>query len=292
MKSIMNQAKQTVNLTGKLLDVTFGDGKLSDGRPYQRATVTIRVTQMVSGREETSEIPASFFATEFTSTGKPNPAWKSLQDLKQMKTAQNVGIEAASTVRVSGINLQENVFTTRNGQLIDGWQLRSSFINETKNPQTATFAIEIFIIGMDDEIVNDEPTGRLKIRGGIVQYNGRLDVIDFVVERPDSIEFIRNNWKVNDTLNVRGYIRVTASEVEVKSSGWGDDIPDTTTRTIRELVIGTGDDEGHDEDFAYDPTEIRKAFIARKAEIEQKQLSARPTQTKAQTPSKTDFDWE
>ena len=46
-------------------------------------------------------------------------------------------------------------------------------------------------------------------------------------------------------------------------------MPDTTTRMIRELIITKGDDEGKEEDFAYDPAEIKKGFNARKAEIEQ-----------------------
>ena len=78
MKSINIQAINKINLAGKLMDVTFGDGKLADGRPYQRATVTVRVTQTYGGREETSDVQVGMFATEYTSTGKPNPAWKSL----------------------------------------------------------------------------------------------------------------------------------------------------------------------------------------------------------------------
>ena len=35
-KSIQIQAGNKLNLAGKLMDVAFGDGKLSDGRPYQQ----------------------------------------------------------------------------------------------------------------------------------------------------------------------------------------------------------------------------------------------------------------
>lgn len=298
-KSIMVQASQKLNLVGKLLDVNFGSGTLSDGRKYERATATIQVTQSVTGREETSEIPASFFATEFTSTGKNNPAWKSLQDLKMMKTVQNVGIDNASTVRITGAQLQENNFVSRNGQLINGWQLRCSFINETNLKEAATFNVEIFIMSIDDEIdSNGEETGRLKIKGGIVQYNGRLDVLDFVVENPDAIDFIRRNWENNDTLMARGYLRVTSVEEKRPSGGgWGEEIPDTTTKYVRELIISTGDDEGREEEFAYDPSEIKKAFNVRKAEIEQLQIDAKkkassaPVQTAAST-SASKYSWE
>ena len=76
-------------------------------------------------------------------------------------------------------------------------------------------------------------------------------------------------------------------------------MPDTTTRFVRELIITTGDDECKEEDFAYDPVEIKKAFNERKAAIEQMQINARQTSPKqglnstnsAEASSKK-YDWE
>ena len=300
MKSISIQAGNKINLAGILMDVTPGEGKLSDGRPYKRATVTIRVTQTYGGREETSDIQVGMFATEFTSTGKQNPAWKSLMDLELMKSAQKAGIENASHVRLTGASLQENNFVSRNGQLINGWQIRGSFINEAKVSDIASFATDIFIMSMDDEVDRDgETTGRMKIKGGIVQYGGKLDVVDFIVEAPDTVEYISRNWEVNGTVTVKGRIRVLSQEEEVQPSGWGEDVPDTTTRFVRELIITTGDDECKEEDFAYDPVEIKKAFNERKAAIEQLQINARQMAPKqgagsanAAEASSKKYDWE
>ena len=299
-KSISIQAGNKLNLAGILMDVTPGEGKLSDGRLYKRATVTIRVTQTYGGKTETSDIQVGMFATEFTSTGKQNPAWKSIKDLELMKTAQNVGIDNASHVRLTGATLQENNFVSRAGNLINGWQIRGSFINEAKVSDIASFVTDIFIMSMDDEVDHEgDTTGRLKIKGGIVQYGGKLDVVEFIVENPDTVEYIQRNWEVNGTVTVKGRIRVLSQEEEVQSSGWGEDVPDTTTRFVRELIITTGDDECKEEDFAYDPVEIKKAFNERKAAIEQMQINARQTAPKqgagsanaAETTSKK-YDWE
>ena len=299
MKSIQVQATNKINLAGKLMDATFGNGNLSDGRPYQRATVTIRVVQTYGGKEETSDVQIGMFATEFTSTGKPNPAWKSINDLKQMKTAQNVGIDSASHVRLTGTSLQENNFISRTGQLINGWQLRGSFINEAKVSDVASFSTDIYIMSMTEETDREgDTTGRLKIKGGIVQYAGKLDVVEFIVENPDTVEYISRNWEENKTVNVRGRIRVLSQEEEVQSSGWGEDVPDTTTKFVRELIVTTGSDEPFEEDFAYDPVEIKKAFNDRKAYIEQMQINARTTSPKqgagsANAPDTTKkYDWE
>ena len=302
MKDIMIQANNKMNLVGKLLNVDFGDGKMSDGRDYKRATVTIRVTQPVDGKEETSEINVGFFASPYTKTGKANPAYKSLTDLQNLKTAQNVGIDAADKVSITGATLSENNFVSRNGNLINGWQIRGSFVNATNRPgEAATFITEIYIMDMHDEVDREgDPTGRLVIRGGVVQYNGKLDVLDFVVEAPDKVEYISSNWEVNKTVTVKGRVRVTSQEVAPsgESSGWGEDIPDTTTTFIRELVITGGDDEPKEEDFSYDPAQIKKAFNERKAMIEQLQIDAR-SKTKNQgansasvASSNTKYSWE
>ena len=300
MKDIMTQAQQKINLTGKLLNATFTTGKTNDGRTYERANVTIRVTQTYGGREETSEIPVVMFAMEYTNKGALNPGWKSIQDLKNMKTVQNFGLDSADTIRLTGASIRENAFVTKQGMLVDGWQLNSSFVNVTKMSDTASFIIDIFIMDMRPEEDRDgDSTGRLVIKGGVVQYGGKLDVFEFIVEDPEAVDYIERNWNPNDTVTIKGRIRVTS--VEEKKSGaessWGEDVPDTTTRFIRELIITKGDDEGKDEEFAYDPMEIKKAFNVRKANIEQLQIDAKNNANKKAaaptaggTPSKYSWD--
>ena len=299
-KGILEQAVNKVNIAGKLMDVSAGEGKLTDGRPYKRATVTVRVTQTYGGKEETSDVQVGMFATEFTSTGKQNPAWKSLGDLALMNTAQKVGVDAAANVRITGASLSENNFVSRNNVLINGWQIRGSFINEAKVAPVASFTTEIFIMGMDDEVDrNGETTGRMVLKGGVVQYNGKLDVIDFIVEAPDTIEYIKRNWEENGTVTVKGRIRVLSHEEEAVTSSWGEEVPETTTRFVRELIVTTGDDNCKDEEFAYDPADIKKAYNDRKAAIEQLQINARKTSAQqgaisanAPSASKNKYDWE
>lgn len=296
-KNIMTEANNKVNIVGKLMDVTLGSGTLSDGRKYERASLTVRVNQTFGGREEVSEIPLSMFATQYTKTNKVNPAYEQIQNLKKMKTAQNVGIDEADTVRVSGATLRENNFVSKSGQLINGWQINTSFIGTTNASDVATFQEELFIMDMHDEVDREgDPTGRLVIKGGIVQYGGKLDVLEFIVEQPEAVEFISRNWNVNDTIGTVGRIRVTSQEEKSsgKTSSWGEDIPETTTRFVRELIITKGDDEGHEEEFAYDPTDIKKAFNVRKARLEQMQIdagkSSAPKASASNTPKQ--YSWE
>lgn len=300
MKNLTVMSENKINIVGKLLDVTTGDGKLSDGRYYERATYTVRVNQTYNGKQEISEIPVSIFATQYTRDNRPNPAYENLQRLKTMKTVQGYGEAEADVVRISGATISENNFVAKSGNLISGWQIRSSFINSGNKAQDiASFNVDIFIMDMHPETDNEgEETGRLIVKGAVVQYNSVLDVLEFIVEGADRVEYVERNWNINDTVNVGGRIRVTSQEATrpASTSSWGEELPETTTRMVRELIITRGSDEPFEEDFAYDPAEIKKGFNERKANIEQMQIDAknRGTQKSSapaqQTSSK--YSWE
>lgn len=295
-KTIMDQATNKINIVGKLLDTTFREGKTSTGQNYESCNFTVRVTQTYGGREETSEIPVSIFATQYTSQNKPHPGYKNIQEMKKMKTVQDYGEAEATVVRMTSANIRENNFVSRSGQLVNGWQINTSFLNEGKVSDIASFNMDIFIMDMHEEVDREgEPTGRLVIKGAVVQYGGRLDVIEFIVEGNDAVNYISRNWEENKTVNVGGRIRVTSQEEKrsASESSWGEELPETSTRMVRELIITRGSDEPFDDDFAYDAAEIKKAFNERKARLEQMQIDAKNnTKKSAPAASKSNYSWE
>ena len=295
-KNIMEQATNKVNIVGKLLDTTFREGKTSTGQTYESCNFTVRVTQTYGGREETSEIPVSIFATQYTSQNKPHPGYKNIQEMKKMKTVQDYGEAEATVVRMTSANIRENNFVSRSGQLVNGWQINTSFLNEGKVSDIASFNMDIFIMDMHEEVDREgEPTGRLVIKGAVVQYGGKLDVIEFIVEGNDAVNYISRNWEENKTVNVGGRIRVTSQEEKrsASESSWGEELPETSTRMVRELIITRGSDEPFDDDFAYDAAEIKKAFNERKARLEQMQIDAKNnTKKSAPAASKSNYSWE
>ena len=295
MKNITEQATNKLNIVGKLLDCVFREGTTSSGQHYESANFTVRVTQTYGTRTETSEIPVSIFATQYTSQNKPHPGYKNIQDLKKMKTIQDVGEAEATTVRMTGANIRENNFVSKSGQLVNGWQISTSFLNEGKVAEIASFNIDIFIMDMHDEVNREgDSTGRLIIKGAIVQYGGKVDVVEFIVEDSDSVNYISRNWEENKTVNVGGRIRVTSKEEKrsASESSWGEELPETSTRMVRELIITRGSDEPFDEDFAYDPSDIKKAFNERKARLEQLQLDAKKGGTTKAAPTSSKYSWE
>lgn len=281
MKDLTNIAENKVMIVGKLLDTSFASGKTKTGVPYERVRMMIRVSQTFGGREETSDIPVSMFAAQFKKDGGTNPGFENIQTLKKMKTSQSYGYENADTIRIGSGNIEENVYVSQ-GRIVDGWQLRTSFVGFGKGPQAATFSVEMFIMKMIEEVDRDgETTGRLIIKGALPQWGSRLDVIDFIVENPKNVDYISRKWEEGNTVHAVGRIRFTTKEesTSMETGSWGEDIPQTSTRTIHELIITNGSDEGYEEDEAYDPVEIRKGYNARKADRDQKLLEAKEPKT-------------
>lgn len=304
MKDLTNQATNKLNIVGKLLDATFREGETKDHKPYESCNFTVRVKQMVNGVEEVSEIPVSLFASKYTNAGTPHPGYKNIQDMKTMKTVQDYGEAEASMVRMTSATVRENNYVSRNGQLINTWQIGTSFISEGGKSEIASFNIDVYIMDMHPEYDKEgEETGRLILKGAIVQYGGKLDIIEFIVEGADKVNYVSRNWEINNTVNIGGRVRYTSKEVNRAASenSWGEEIPEASTQMVRELIITRGSEEPFDEEFAYDPNEIRKAFNVRKALLEQMQIDAKNNSNKKsaaapaaapQTNGASKYNWE
>lgn len=302
MKEITKQSTNKVNISGKVLGINIREGKTKDGKNYVGGKVVVQVNQTYFGNEELSEVSVGFFSTALTNKGTVNPAYESIQDLKNLKTAQTVGLNGADMITINGASLRENMFVAKNSnQLIDTWDINASFFKAGADKETASFAIDVYIMDKTEELDKEGvETGRLIIKGGIVQYGGRLDIVNFYAEEPEVIDYINRNWEPDTTVQIRGRVRMTKKEKKptVKTSSWGEEIPeDTSTQFVNELIICTGDE--YEEEVSYDPTDIKKAFSERKARIEQMRMDA-SNGSKASTSApaapaaskKKMYDWE
>lgn len=312
-KNVEIQSTNNFNVTGTLMDVVLREGKAkASGKPYRSGTATIRVTQHYNGKDEVSDIPVNFIAMKFNKDGKDNSVYTNLGKFADtFKTAQNVGIESATRLRVSGASngrITENMFASKQNPetVISTWRLDARFFNEVSNAYStssnsdcATFNLDLFIMNIGRELTAEgEETGRLKIKGGIIQYGPKMDVVDLYVENPSAIDFIERNWQVNDTVNAVGRIRYTAESVTYHSeNSWGEEVPRETTRTKRELIITSSDgpDGGvpYMEDMAYSAEDIQKLNAERNARKEQVKVAARSATPKVnEAPRASAYGWD
>ncbi len=274
MSKELKESKNVVVVEGLLQELDLTEGNDKNNRPYIRGKVTIRTEQKVNGNMEVAEVPISVFAYKDKNAGGPNPGYQNIKALENFKRITVDGENAADKVRVTSGRLAENLYAP-NGKLIDSWVINASFFNKVNGDMDskAVFEQTIVIRSIDDEVVNDEPTGRLKVIGIIVKYNGSVDHLTFYVENTQAIAHIRQNWNERDTVNIKGYVRVKPvlkTVVKTDDSMFGEEGIDTEskTRTAKELILAAGSAGCLDEDEAYDFELIREANIERKSRID------------------------
>jgi len=264
----MKQSINEVGIAGKISELDFRDGAL-DGKPYIAGNITIEVP--TEDPEIFNLVPVNVFASEITKAGKANPAYKGLKDLE--KNAISIaagGRETANSIKVNAGSISENSYYGQNGNLITGYRVNGSFFT-TKNvtKYDASFKHEIVILSMIDEIKDDDPTGRLIIKGAIVQYGSKVDLLTYVLESPQGIAFAKDSWEEGNTVLVAGTIRqipVSESKVTSVEGGFGT-LEESKTRTIRELVINFGT-PAKDADESFSKEEIAQGLTERKARLE------------------------
>lgn len=302
-KEITTQAENKVSIIGKLLNVNIRKGKAREtGVDYASVTYEVRVRQSYEGHEEVSDVmvenTANMLIQKGPKAGQVNPAYENIVNMEKFATAKNAGIDAADTVVITRGELVDNTYVSKqSGKVIPQRRVRASFCARANNPEAediASFRADIFIMSMTDEVDSEgAETGRLLIKGGLVGYGGRLGVLEFVVEDPGKVDFIRRTYEENQTGSFVGRIRDCVKNVVAKKTtgSWGEDIPDNAPTAIHELIITGGAEMPYEEDFAYDPTDIRKAFNVRKAMLEQKLEESRARAEASKKQAKPTSGW-
>lgn len=279
---MLKQALNNIHILGKLNEINLREADSSkDNRHYISGEVTFLVNQTINGIDEQCVIPVRVFAFEKTNAGKPNPAFQNAKDLmtKGMSVAATGDPTKADSYECN-CRVQENNFLGRDGTVVSTAQLSGSFFSRRSGPsaseEDASFETEVVIASIADEIRNEETTGRLLIDGLIVQYNGTPDKIRFVVENPQAVSYIEQNWEVENTVKISGKLRYCSETMEVTSNdvvAFGEAPAKIRTRNIHEFVVTAGS-PAYEEDTAYDINEVAPALAERKRVTEERLKNA------------------
>ena len=241
-----------------------------DGRKYVTGNFKIQVTPE-------SIIPINVFAFENTKAGTKNPAYTQIMSVcdKGISLAACGGdVTKASKVRANTCRFEENMFASRfNGNIVSSTRVTGSFftLGASEDPK-AVFSCGIFITAIKEEVNNEgDETGRLLIEGVLEQFN-RWDVITFVAESQQAVDYIRANWEKGDTVSISGKIvgkTITQTVSSGNEGGFGE--PEEETRTYHriEYIITSGGEPKEDE-FAYDKAKVKEGLAdreRRKAEL-------------------------
>ena len=274
----MRQAENKVKIEGILSEIDLKTGSfMKNGSKVDSigGTIKVKVEQKIGDKEYTLEIPVHMFASKLTNAGKPNPAYESISRIMNEYTsiAAAGGEDGADRIRITSGQIQMNEYYGQNGQLISFPRINSSFVTKVKKEEfspEATFVTDFYVASKEDEVdANDTATGRIKIRGVLPQYGGRVDVVDFYGMPGTVKDSISKYWNEGDTVKAQGRLNFSSkTEKIVREVDFGEPQVDIRTINVSELIITGGNQTPVDGEFAFDPDEIEKGLVERRERLD------------------------
>lgn len=259
----MKQSINNVTIEGIVSEVNIRDIDKGD-KKYIAGDVIVKVP-MKDG--SFNMIPVGFISADKKKDGTPNQNYARLQNLKNFNSIAALGKEEGATkVQIRGANLQENLFLPQGAQeVVSTIKINSNFFtkitNEANYNPEASFNVTTCILKMENEVRNEEETGRLIVTGALIGYADKAEIVRFVVEEKANIDFITSHWKIGDTVRIGGDLRFTEEIVEQEQEvGFGEAETRRFTRRRKEFVIKRGSAEGLDEEEAFDYEEVKKSL--------------------------------
>lgn len=289
------QSKNIVNIVGILKELEIEEKTSKAGKDFVAGRAVIKVDQEINGKLRECEIPVDIYANKLTSTGAVSKLYpmvvKYKEDFTSLAACPEDQPELASKVVINGASLNENAWIdTRTGQPISSIRVRSNFLNKVKGDYEpgATFEITGVILNKIEETKDDQPTGRLKVKVAVVQYQGTVDVLDLIAESESAVNFIQNNYEEGDTVNLTGRINMSHTvRTWYEEQGFGEPIKRQQTESCRELIILGGSPSGLEDTYSYDANDIKAGLAARTARIQE--LKNKQPEGRTQTPKTNGF---
>ena len=295
---MLRQAENRVKIEGILAEIDIKPGSFNkNGQTMESigGSITVKVTQKISGEEKELAIPVHMFASKLTNKGTPNPAYESIKKIADEYTsiaASENGEDGADRIRITGASIRMNEYYSADGRLISFPRVNASFVNRISKSECkpeATYTAEFVVANKDEELDrNGEPTGRYRIDAIIPQYGGRVDVVPMFAQSKGVIDAVSTYWEVGNTVKANGRLDFSATtETTLEEVDFGEPIEKTRTINRSDLIITGGSQEPLEGEFAFDNAEIQNALADRKLRLEKQKDRDMSRAATRQAPAQT-----
>lgn len=295
---MLRQAENRVKIEGILAEIDIKPGSFNKNGQMMESiggSITVKVTQKISGEEKELAIPVHMFASKLTNKGTPNPAYESIKKIADEYVsiaASENGEEGADRIRITGASIRMNEYYSADGRLISFPRVNASFVNRISKSECkpeATYTAEFVVANKDEELDrNGEPTGRYRIDAIITQYGGRVDVVPMFAQSKGVIDAVSTYWEVGNTVKANGRLDFSATtETTLEEVDFGEPIEKTRTINRSDLIITGGSQEPLEGEFAFDNAEIQNALAERKLRLEKQKDRDMSRAATRQAPAQT-----
>ena len=295
---MLRQAENRVKIEGILAEIDIKPGSFNKNGQMMESiggSITVKVTQKISGEEKELAIPVHMFASKLTNKGTPNPAYESIKKIADEYVsiaASENGEEGADRIRITGASIRMNEYYSADGRLISFPRVNASFVNRISKSECkpeATYTAEFVVANKDEELDrNGEPTGRYRLDAIITQYGGRVDVVPMFAQSKGVIDAVSTYWEVGNTVKANGRLDFSATtETTLEEVDFGEPIEKTRTINRSDLIITGGSQEPLEGEFAFDNAEIQNALAERKLRLEKQKDRDMSRAATRQAPAQT-----
>lgn len=276
---MLRQAENKVKIEGILAEIDIKPGSFNkNGQTMESigGSITVKVTQKISGEEKELAIPVHMFASKLTNKGTPNPAYESIKKIADEYisiAASDNGEDGADRIRITSGSVRMNEYYSADGRLVSFPRVNASFVQRITKAECkpeATFTTEFVVANKSEEIDrNGKTTGRYRIDAIIPQYGGRVDVVPMFAQSPGVIDAVSTYWEIGDTVKANGRLDFSATtETTLEEVDFGEPIEKTRTINRSDLIITGGSQTALEGDAAFDNAEIQNALADRKLRLE------------------------
>lgn len=281
----VQESLNKTTIEGILKELDIEERTAKTGKNYVTGKATVKVDQEINGKVVECEIPVRLFAMELTTSGEQSKLYTRILSYRDTFTSLAACPEGnanlASKVSITNAKITENNWLTNSGEVKSSFQVESNFM-EIARPgfkEQATFELSGVVLNktMEVDATTNEETGRMKIKFGVVGYKGKLNVIELIAATPNAVDFIDQNWNEGDTVTTYGAVSINQSTKTWKEEqGFGEPILRTKTISRKELIILSGSESGLEEEFSYEPNDIKKALETRNANLNELKERSKP----------------
>ena len=197
----MRALKNVVHLAGTLAQLDpIAEGNTKDGIPYLAFRGMVQC-----GEEAIYTVPFRVFVKSKKTDGSDSKTYANIKDWYSKAIPLTQDTENATKVDMRG-SLTDNPYVNANGDLIEATQFNMQLFNTFKN-YAAEITLEGTILSVTDEVRDDNPTGRGRVRFFTRDiFRNSMELKNIVVQSTDE------NSEVNmSTLADAGYVKGTTT---------------------------------------------------------------------------------
>lgn len=262
-----------------------------DGKEVEAISgrIIVKVTQPINGVEKELMIPINYFQNKYKKDGNINSAWKSLETV--MNTFVSIAAsneDEADRVQISHAEIDMNEYYPTPDKLSSFPRIKASFVNRISKERCHSKAegdIEFCLVEKIDEVINDIPTGRIKIKGVVPGYNGRVNVVPFIASSAGAVDYISNHCTEGDTCKARVKLDFSSATIEIKEElEFGEPVIKQRTVNVSDIIL-SGIYPAVDPEMAFDAADVHQGLAERKARLEVQKAKDMAKTQKASTPS-------